>query len=285
MRTKSGQLACRACVAKHREKQRASNAARQDIPTAELVNPTETALPRNLHNQPDEQVPLAEIIDDDNNGLAGIPTGGQPEPPGPSPFDGLPSTAAASAFPTSGPQWLAAPTNVADGSRTGTGSVRAGGTAAGSVVAGGRCPQHPASAVVHHCSVCHQAVCRTCTFAFAPNLICCPECASETSTPLSLHRQAMVYSSLACAIFASLMAALLFSGLLVFMDNIPFGGLVLETLIVLPLCLGIGTAFGSYNRAEGNPAMLWVGGIWNGLGLIAWVLFLGIVTLSGLLID
>lgn len=298
MRTKSGKLACRACVAKHREQQRADT--------------TGPAMSRPRHAERDEQIPLAEIIDDDHTVVAGIPAGHGPPGPGPlgsgplgsgplgpspssSPFDGLPSSATASAFPASGPQWFAAPAHVANGSLAGadgvardgvaTGGTPPGNAAMGSAARGGRCAQHPASAVVHHCSVCHQAVCRTCAFAFAPNMVCCPECASETSTPLSLHRQAMVYGSLACAILASLMAALLFSGLLVFMDNIPFGGLLLETLIVLPLCLGIGMALGSYNRAAGNPAMLWVGGIWNTLGLISWMLFLGIMTLSGFLID
>ena len=92
----------------------------------------------------------------------------------------------------------------------------------------------------------------------------------------------MIYASLGCAVFASLVMALLCSGLLSFLGEGLIAEVVIEAIVVLPLCLGIGLGFGSWNKQEGNPALLWAGGIWNSLGLAAWLVLLTIMTLVNL---
>ncbi|MEZ6092297.1 MAG: hypothetical protein R3C05_30710, partial [Pirellulaceae bacterium] len=146
----------------------------------------------------------------------------------------------------------------------------------------GTCEQHPRATVVHRCTICSAPICRTCTFVFPPNITCCPKCATDTDIKLSTYRKAMIYGAVGCAMFASLTLTLMCSGLLSFVIDLPYGGLIAETMTTLPLCLGLGMSIGSYNRIEGNPATLWVGVIWNALGLIAMLLFMIIIAIGGL---
>ncbi len=145
-----------------------------------------------------------------------------------------------------------------------------------------KCAQHPQSPVAGVCAICSNPVCGTCLFAFPNNLTCCPECAANTDYPISPHRKIMIYASLGCAICATLVLAFLCSGLLGFLGETIISDVILEGLVIFPLCLGIGFGFGSWNSQEGNPVLLWVGGIWNSLGLAAWLGLLAMSVLSNL---
>ena len=92
----------------------------------------------------------------------------------------------------------------------------------------------------------------------------------------------MIYASLGCAVFATLVMAFMCAGLLSFLGDSLIAQVILELIIVLPLCLGIGLGFGSWNKQEGNPALLWAGGIWNSLGLAAWLTLIAFMTLANL---
>ena len=143
------------------------------------------------------------------------------------------------------------------------------------------CAQHSSMPAVQACMLCGEGVCKTCLFEFPDGTKCCPKCATSDTMQLSVHRKGMLYGGVACAVFASCFLALTLAGLLQDLAMLPFGGIIIEAGISVPIIMGLGVSTGAYNSYEGNPVLLWVGAIWNGILLLVWGGFILLIAAMG----
>ena len=137
---------------------------------------------------------------------------------------------------------------------------------------GVRCQRHPEVAAVGRCRVCSAAVCQTCVFQFPGGLNYCPECATNPSRPLSSPRKALVIWSMLMAGWVTLLLAVLLSGALEEAVMEEPGDTIIGILIMIPGLIGIALACGSLSKRAGNPPIVWVTVIWNGILIVAWTI-------------
>ncbi len=143
------------------------------------------------------------------------------------------------------------------------------------------CEQHPDASTVAYCGQCRAAVCATCVFTFPGGLCLCPKCATQTKIKLSGTRMSLVVWSLVMAGWATLATVVLMSGALEGEMPEEAAELVVGLMILVPCVIGSGLAVGSLDRREGNPPLVWVTVVWNGVVCGAWLL----LTVIGIFLE
>lgn len=264
LKTKSGSFVCRPCLDLHRGKSStphspiksaASESVSSDLTAKPIIAASVDAksqLAQQTYEQ-SEEVYEAEVIEPDNT-----------FPSFPPEFNQQTSHYATQQFPLPQSGW-------------GGQSASNQWTAYSAAGVQDHCRQHPEVPAVHHCTICREPVCRTCVFVFPPNITACPKCAANNEIRLSPSRKWMIYTSLGCAIGCTLLMALTCSGLLSALEGLPFVAFFLVILQATLVSTGLGLAFGSLNRTEGNTITLWVAGVWNLLAYLAWCSYLILV--------
>jgi hypothetical protein len=142
------------------------------------------------------------------------------------------------------------------------------------------CQRHPEMVAIARCSQCGAAVCMTCDFAYPGNIHLCPACATQATRPLSSKRKKLAIWSIVLAVVATLGTVAVFSGALAGAAQTPEDqeaiGLVIMLFCVIPSLVGLGVGLGSRDKRMGNPAVTWIGWIWNAVLVALW-LFLIII--------
>lgn len=137
---------------------------------------------------------------------------------------------------------------------------------------GVRCRNHPEVDAVARCSECSTPICGTCDFQFPGGLHYCPTCATRTSRPLSSGRKSLVIWSMLMAGWVTVFLGVLLSGAMADAVTDEAGAFVVGLLIMVPALAGIGLACGSLNKRAGNPPIVWVAVVWNGIMVGVWLL-------------
>ena len=146
------------------------------------------------------------------------------------------------------------------------------------------CQQHPTVAAVVRCTRCTAPLCPTCDFAYPGGTHFCPSCATSARPGLSKRRRRLVIGALALAAWATCGLVLLLSGVFAEMiesEGEDVVGAILSFLIFVPTLIGVGLGLGSLDRRLGNPLIVWVGAIWNGVLLAIWLLLVVIGLMMG----
>ena len=144
---------------------------------------------------------------------------------------------------------------------------------------GSACRQHTTVAAVCRCSKCANPACTTCAFWLPDGLVLCPDCvvAADSSSGLSGRRKLAVWWSLGLAIFATSVPLL---GLLATLglggdeeQAAAIAGVAVVVLGFFPALVGMGLGAGAIRWGKKNPALPWVGLIWNAV-IVTPILFL-----------
>lgn len=143
------------------------------------------------------------------------------------------------------------------------------------------CQQHPEVAAVARCKTCSAPVCGTCDFRFPGGLHLCPTCATNPSRSLSKTRKTMVVWSMLLAGWVTLFLVLLLSGALAEVVMEEAGATLMGSLIMIPGLIGLALACGSLEKRAGNPPIVWVTVVWNGILMAVWI----ILCILGMMMD
>ena len=122
------------------------------------------------------------------------------------------------------------------------------------------------------CAGCSAPVCETCDFKFPGGYHYCPDCATNPLQPMSGWRKGLAVWSMVLATWVTLFFVVLLSGALAEFVTDQIGAIIVGALIMLPGMLGFGFACGSLDSRAGNPPIVWVAVIWNGILMAAWIL-------------
>lgn len=148
---------------------------------------------------------------------------------------------------------------------------------------GTNCPRHPQVQAIHVCASCGDGVCATCDFEFS-GVHLCPKCATAPREKMSPKRRRMAWAAMALAVWSTLMMVLMCGGAAFFFGNESggeaFAGVV-GMLAFVPSIVGVALGFACLDRRLGNPPLVWVAAIWNGLLLALWLLLIVIGLLAG----
>jgi hypothetical protein len=133
------------------------------------------------------------------------------------------------------------------------------------------CAKHPEVPAIQVCKTCGKGVCQTCDFVFA-NVHICPDCAAKPQTTLSRKRKtSLVWSYVLVAWSTMCIMALL------------CGVRAAAYFILIPSLIGLGLAFGSFDRRLVNPVAVWISVVWNCIvvGIFVILLIVGLVMGAG----
>jgi hypothetical protein len=159
--------------------------------------------------------------------------------------------------------------------------------AASALPEGTMCRTHTGVPAVQRCQVCHAPVCATCDFAYPGNIHLCPRCATDTRSTLSAKRKQLVSWSIALAILSTLSTialVLAVSGALGgFSDEAGLEAMDVILSNAARIMTLIGTALGiaALDKRLGNPGVIWVSVIWNGVLLLLWLFLIVLGLLAG----
>lgn len=146
----------------------------------------------------------------------------------------------------------------------------------GPLPGGVMCTQHPNVNAVRRCALCAASMCPTCDFEFPGHFHLCPTCATNPQPTLSPRRKRLIGFGYALAGVATLIIAVLFSGVLAGTVSSNSDMEVLYNLIGILVFAatvgGVAVSLSALDKRLGNPAIIWGAVIWNGVLLALWVL-------------
>jgi hypothetical protein len=132
---------------------------------------------------------------------------------------------------------------------------------------------------------CQAWMCDTCAFPFPGDMYLCPVCASAGGERMSSRRRKTAAWAIALAIWSTLGLAILMSGALASLmqtkGDQEIIGTIVGFLVLIPTLVGSGLGVSCLDRRLGNPALVWVAAVWNGVLLAAMVLLMVIGTAKG----
>jgi hypothetical protein len=144
------------------------------------------------------------------------------------------------------------------------------------------CQRHPQVQAIHVCASCGAAVCATCDFELS-GVHLCPKCATAPPEQMSPKRRKLVWAAMAIAIWCTLAMVLMCGGaafLVTDESSAGIVGLVAGVLVGIPSIVGGALGLACLDRRLGNPPIVWVAAIWNGVLMSLWLLtvVIGVVT-------
>ena len=145
------------------------------------------------------------------------------------------------------------------------------------------CANHPGVPAFSRCRECGKSVCSTCDFAFPGGVHLCPACATSTSKKLSPKRKKLVGWAYAMAIWCTLALILLLSGAFATTvssrSEMEVINMVIGLVVFVPALVGGAVGLGSLDKRLGNPPVVIVAAVWNGI-LLALMVILTFVGLA-----
>ena len=202
--------------------------------------------------------------------------GGQPAPP----------QAQAAANPYAQPLAPTAPPSAPPPAPVGfqpgqlAGAVSQLGQLAGAYGTGAPCANHPNVPGVNRCKECRKSLCPTCDFAFPGGVHLCPSCATSSSKKLSPKRKTLVGWAYALAIWCTLGMILVFTGAFNFQassrSEMEAFNMLIGFLVFVPALVGAALGLGCLDKRLGNPPVVVVAAVWNGI-LLAIVIILTLI--------
>ena len=135
---------------------------------------------------------------------------------------------------------------------------------------GTACRKHPQVAAIRLCATCRAPMCSTCDFGFPGDIHLCPTCATAPRK-MSGKRKGLVVSALGLATWSTIGIVLMFSGALAGAAAEKGFEVVIGLLVGIPAIVGGALGFACMDRRLGNPPIVWVAAIWNGVLLTTWV--------------